>query len=162
MPFFSNTSGTPEVCQLPAGIAEKNKLVLYPSYVVLKNKIITGQQYGSAAVRTEVKNTEVVQQWGRWYCQAAPVEGRYLIKKKSSSPTGRKKTPTYGTAHPPTTDNAVHPPPTHRPNLYYIYSIGVSHTACKDEFRRNLRSHRWSVFSFFIICSTKSNRTQFD
>ena len=27
----------------------------------------------------------------------------------------------------------------------------VSHTACKDEFRRNLRSHRWSVFLFFII-----------
>ena len=29
--------------------------------------------------------------------------------------------------------------------------IGVSHTACKDEFRRILRSHSWSVFSFFII-----------
>ena len=31
--------------------------------------------------------------------------------------------------------------------------IGVSHTAelaKKDEFRRNLRSHSWSVFSFFI------------
>ena len=25
-------------------------------------------------------------------------------------------------------------------------AIGVSHTACKDEFRRNLRSHSWSVF----------------
>ena len=32
-----------------------------------------------------------------------------------------------------------------------IRAIGVSHTACKDEFRRNLRSHSWSVFSFFII-----------
>ena len=31
-------------------------------------------------------------------------------------------------------------------------AIGVSHTACKDEFRRNLRSHSCSsVFSFFII-----------
>ena len=30
-------------------------------------------------------------------------------------------------------------------------AIGVSHTACKDEFRRNLRSHSWSVFSFFIV-----------
>ena len=30
-------------------------------------------------------------------------------------------------------------------------AIGVSHTACEDEFRRNLRSHSWSVFSFFII-----------
>ena len=30
-------------------------------------------------------------------------------------------------------------------------AIGVSHTACKDEFRRNLRSHSWSVFSFFFI-----------
>ena len=27
---FYVTSGTPEVCQLPAGMAEKNKLVLYP------------------------------------------------------------------------------------------------------------------------------------
>ena len=36
-------------------------------------------------------------------------------------------------------------------NLQYIKLIGVSHTACKDEFRRNLRSHSWSVFSFFII-----------
>ena len=32
-----------------------------------------------------------------------------------------------------------------------IRAIGVSHTACKDEFRRNLRFHSWSVFSFFII-----------
>ena len=30
-------------------------------------------------------------------------------------------------------------------------AIGVSHTACKDELRRNLRFHSWSVFSFFII-----------
>ena len=30
-------------------------------------------------------------------------------------------------------------------------AIGVSHTACKDEFRRNLRFHSWSVFSFFLI-----------
>ena len=27
-----------------------------------------------------------------------------------------------------------------------IRAIGVSHTACKDEFRQNLRSHSWSVF----------------
>ena len=33
-----------------------------------------------------------------------------------------------------------------------IRAIGVSRTACKDEFRRNLRSHSWSEFSFFIIC----------
>ena len=32
-----------------------------------------------------------------------------------------------------------------------IRAIGVSHTACKDEFRQYLRSHSWSVFSFFII-----------
>ena len=32
-----------------------------------------------------------------------------------------------------------------------IRAIGVSHTACKDEFRQNLRSHSWSVFSFFIL-----------
>ena len=29
-----------------------------------------------------------------------------------------------------------------------IRVIGVSHTACKDEFRQNLRSHSWSVFLF--------------
>ena len=27
-------------------------------------------------------------------------------------------------------------------------ATGVSHTACKDEFRQNLRSHSWSVFFF--------------
>ena len=27
-----------------------------------------------------------------------------------------------------------------------IRAIGVSHTACKDEFRQNIRSHSWSVF----------------
>ena len=27
-----------------------------------------------------------------------------------------------------------------------IRAIGVSHTACKDEFRQNVRSHSWSVF----------------
>ena len=27
-----------------------------------------------------------------------------------------------------------------------IRAIGVSHTACKDEFRPNIRSHSWSVF----------------
>ena len=32
------TSGTPEVCQLPAGMAEKNELVLYPLYQVCNTK----------------------------------------------------------------------------------------------------------------------------
>ena len=32
----------------------------------------------------------------------------------------------------------------------YICAIGVSHTACKHEFRRKLQSHSWIVF-FFII-----------
>ena len=32
-----------------------------------------------------------------------------------------------------------------------LHIIGVSHTACKDEFRQNLRFHSWSVFSFFIV-----------
>ena len=50
---------------------------------------------------------------------------------------------------PPLCDASIH-------TLIYICrlvirAIGVSHTACKDEFRRNLRSHSWSVFSFFII-----------
>ena len=27
-----------------------------------------------------------------------------------------------------------------------IRAIGVSHTACKDEFRQIIRSHSWSVF----------------
>ena len=29
-----------------------------------------------------------------------------------------------------------------------VRAIGVSHTACRDEFRQNLRSHSWSVFLF--------------
>ena len=29
-----------------------------------------------------------------------------------------------------------------------IRAIGVSHTACKDEFRQNIRSHSWSAFLF--------------
>ena len=41
---------------------------------------MTGQQYGSAAVRTVVKDRGV-QQWGRWYIQA-PVGGRYFRNKK--------------------------------------------------------------------------------
>ena len=32
-----------------------------------------------------------------------------------------------------------------------IRAIGVSHTACKDEFRQNIRSHSWRVFTLFII-----------
>ena len=35
-------------------------------------------------------------------------------------------------------------------NFYNKKQIGVSHTACKDEFRQNLRFHSWSAF-FFII-----------
>ena len=31
-------------------------------------------------------------------------------------------------------------------------AIGVSHTACKDEFRRNVPSYRWSFFFFFFSC----------
>ena len=31
-------------------------------------------------------------------------------------------------------------------------AIGVSHTACKDEFRRDLRSHSWrGIFIFYNI-----------
>ena len=32
-----------------------------------------------------------------------------------------------------------------------IRAIGVSHTACKDELRQNLRSHSWSVFYFYNV-----------
>ena len=39
-----------------------------------------------------------------------------------------------------------------RTRVIYIYiSIVISHTACKNEFRQNTRSHSCSVFSFFII-----------
>ena len=31
-----------------------------------------------------------------------------------------------------------------------IRAIGVSHTACKYEFRKNIRSHSWSVFFLYI------------
>ena len=44
--------------------------------------------------------------------------GRYFRNtKKGYSPTGRKKTVTYGTADAPAKDDAVHPTPTLRPNL---------------------------------------------
>ena len=32
-----------------------------------------------------------------------------------------------------------------------VRAIGVSHTACKCELRRNLRSHGWSVFLFLYV-----------
>ena len=32
-----------------------------------------------------------------------------------------------------------------------VRAIGVSHTACKYEFRRNLRYHSWSVFLFLFF-----------
>ena len=32
-----------------------------------------------------------------------------------------------------------------------IRAIGVSHTACRDEFRQNLRSHSWSYFYFYNV-----------
>ena len=31
-----------------------------------------------------------------------------------------------------------------------IRAIGVSHTGCKDEFRRKLRSHSWNLFLFLL------------
>ena len=34
---------------------------------------------------------------------------------------------------------------------HIIRAIGVSHTACKEEFRQNIGSHSWSVYSFFIL-----------
>ena len=42
-------------------------------------------------------------------------------------------------------------------SLYFavLYMVGVSHTACKDEFRQNLRSHRWSVFCVFHVCAAR-------
>ena len=60
----------------------------------------------------------------------APVGGRYFRnKKKSSSPTGRKKTPNVRNG-PSTTEDAVHPPPAHRPNIYIQqYSSAAVRTA---------------------------------
>ena len=43
------------------------------------------------------------------------------------------------------------------PTYKYIYIYGT-HTACIDEFRRNLRSHSWSVFSFLIIINIYTER----
>ena len=43
-----------------------------------------------------------------------------------------------------------------------IRAIGVSNTACRDEFRRNLRSHSWrSVFSLFIIITIITTKKSF-
>ena len=55
--YYIITSGTPEVCLLPAGMAPHNKITGAASSSVCKyykNKIIT-RQYGSAAVPTVVK-----------------------------------------------------------------------------------------------------------
>ena len=41
-----------------------------------------------------------------------------------------------------------------------IRAIGVSHTACKDEFRRNLPSHRWSVFLCLQYTSQDTRQTK--
>ena len=35
----------------------------------------------------------------------------------------------------------------------YFYFYSISHTACEDEFRQNLRCHRWSVLPFFVLYS---------
>ena len=46
------------------------------------------------------------------------------------------------------------PPPTYILNEDthpVIRAIGVSHTACKCEFRQNLRSHSWSVILFLLF-----------
>ena len=51
---------------------------------------------------------------------------------------------------------------THKP---VVRGIGVSYTACKDEFRQNPPSHSWNVFSFsqyFLKCQvlSESRRNQ--
>ena len=56
--YYSTTGGSPEVCQLPAGMAEKTNWC-YILCKYQKNKINTGQQDGSAAVRTVVKDRGV-------------------------------------------------------------------------------------------------------
>ena len=48
---------------------------------------------------------------------------------------------------------------------YIMRAVEVSHTACKYEFRQNLRSHSWSVFHFYIIPppptrATKNQKTK--
>ena len=69
------------------------------------------QQCSSSYIRT------AVQQYVQQYTPGTRGAVSWLVLMKQET---EKKTPTYRTAHPPTTDDAVHPPPTHRPNFYYI------------------------------------------
>ena len=108
--------------QLPASLAEKNKLVLYPLYVMLKkqynNRAAVRQcssTYGSKGQRCAAVGTVVL----------SSTSGRpiFYTQKKRFISHRTKKTPTYGTAHPP-----------HRPNLYYIqqYSSAAVRTAVQQ------------------------------
>ena len=61
--YYIYTSGTPEICLLPAGMADKNKLVLYLLYQVLKEQNNNGavrqcsSTYGSKAQRSAAMGT---------------------------------------------------------------------------------------------------------
>ena len=81
--------------------------------------------YGRKGQREEYSSGD-----GTWYSQAHQWEAGILETKKNFV-YSMKKDPMYGTAHPPTTEDAVHPPPTHRPNLYYMqqYSSAAVRTA---------------------------------
>ena len=108
--------------QLPAGLAEKTNwcCIILCMYILKRRKFNRAAvRQGSAAVRTVGKDRGV-QQWGRWYSQA-PVGGRYFRnKKKVHLPQDEKRLPrTERPTHLPTTNDAVHPTLSHRPNLYY-------------------------------------------
>ena len=91
-------------------MVDSNILVLYhPLYVSTKDKILTGQQYGSAAVHTVVKNRGV-QQRGRWYFQA-PVGDRYFRNNKKVHLLQDKK-------RLPCTERPTHKPRTSKCTLY--------------------------------------------
>ena len=78
--------------------------------------MITGQQYGSAALHTVVKDRGV-QQWGRWYSQApSQWEAGIVEKKRVHLPQDAKRLPrTERPTHPPRTRQCTLHPPTHPP-----------------------------------------------
>ena len=84
-----------------------------------KHKIIAGQQYGSAAVRTVVKDRGV-QQRGRWYSQA-PVGGRYFRSKKKFI-SHRTKKDSHVRNGPPTHHGRRSAPSTHPPTKPLLHS----------------------------------------
>ena len=113
------------------------------------------RQYGSAAVRqcssTDGSKGQRSAAVGTVVLPSTSGRPVFEKQKKRFISHRTKKTPTYGTAHPPTTDDAVHSPPTHRPNLYYMqqYSCAAVRTAVHLVRGEQLRVVGWFLRTLY-------------